>query len=154
MKKRQIWLLIAILCCLCLWIWLFIGRLNNTPTSKLTEDKFDKEVQCAALYPSVKQYIYDQYEYWDPNIDYVGYSRVNSIELWYSYYADRCIASVEWDRMDYKYQIKWENYYNMIQAQRLLDVNDGYRSIYTCEFNPELERDCRMEFMEKEWLYR
>lgn len=152
MKKTILIILSIILGVVLVFVGYYVGK-DKQPVID-SKSEFDKEVQCAALYPSVKQYIYDQYEYGEPDVDYVGYSRVNSIELRYSYYADRCIASVDYDRMEYRYEIRWENYYNMIQTQKLLDINDWYKSIYTCEYNLELNADCRMKFIEKKGLYR
>ena len=151
MKKTILIILSIILGVVLVLVGYYVGK-DKQPVID-SKSEFDKEVQCAALYPSVKQYIYDQYEYGEP-WDSDFYTRVNSIDIWYSYYADRCIASVAYNRMEYRYQIRWENYYNVIKIQRLLDINDWYRPIYTCENNLELNTDCNIEFLEKEWLYR
>ena len=146
MKKRQIWLLIVILCCLCLWIWLYIGKSNNTSTNKLTEDKFDKQTQCINLYPSIKEYLTDQYTWGEPDKQ-ENYARVNNVEVWYSSLANGCVAYLDRDTMDYRYTAWGEDYYKMTQIESLLDVNYRYNTLAYCEFSAWEWEDCRMDFL-------
>lgn len=153
MKKRQIWLLIAVLCCLCLWIWLYIGKSNNTPTSKLTEDKFDKQAQCVALYPSIKEYLTDQYTRGEANKQ-KDYAKVNNVEVWYSSKVDWCVAYLDWSLGKYGYTLNGEDYYQYTFTQSLFNVNDWYSTLARCDFSGTQNGDCRTEFDIEMYSYK
>lgn len=103
------------------------------------------------MYSSVKQYLTDQYEFWNPE-DWNNYSRIVSIDVWYSPKYDSCIAWLEYDRMIYKYTIK-EHYYEPELNFKLINVTNWYSNIYTCIYRWDINNDCRDDYYLKKSEY-
>ena len=111
-----------------------------------SQSNFDKETWCVNMYPVVKEYLMDLYEYWEPDIAGEDYGRIISIEVWYSPSLNSCIAEIRRDVMTYWYELNWKHYYKLNVVSSLLDINHWYKNQYTCEINPDVEENCELEF--------
>jgi hypothetical protein len=155
MTKTTVFIIIFVVCCLSLWLGFYFGKSSYVWIEDIQEnqkaDLFDRQNQCANMYSSVKQYLTDQYEFWNPE-DWNNYSRIVSIDVWYSPKYDSCIAWLEYDRMIYKYTIK-EHYYEPELNFKLINVTNWYSNIYTCIYRWDINNDCRDDYYLKKSEY-
>lgn len=144
----------VIVWCLFLWLWFLFGRSSNVSKNieePQKEDLFKRQNQCINMYTSVKQYLTDQYEFWDDE-KWENYQRINNIEIRYSPSKDSCIASVEYYLMSYRYTIQ-EHYYQVFEYYELLDISNWYKRLYLCENTVSREYDCRDDYIFKKSEY-
>ena len=151
MKKTAIFIWAILICLSLLWLWFYFGKFNNLWIEKSEINLFDKQNQCANMYSSIKQYLTDQYEFWNPE-DWNNYSRIVSIDVWYSPKYDSCIVWLEYDHMIYKYTIK-EHYYEPELNFKLINVTNWYSNIYTCIYRWNMNNDCRDDYYLKKSQY-
>lgn len=156
MTKTTVFIIISVICCISLWLGFYFGRSSYVWIEDIQEnqkaDLFDRQNQCANMYPSVKEYLTDEYEYWDPK-DWDTYARINSIDVWYSPTEWACIAWLEYYIMYYRYTIKEEHHFEPELDFKLLNVSDWYKNLYTCVYKSNMSNDCRYDYRLKKGEY-
>ena len=149
-------IIIVILILICCWLGFMVYQSQNKEASV-----FEKQKECTALYPTVKEYIIDQEEIKaDESIWWYSYRKVDKIELWYNKELDSCITRVDISDMDYLYtDNRWDRRYNVTDIQKLIKLN-WWDTLYYCEFNPNNKDsnwkiiDCRSDFNIKYYSYK
>ena len=149
--------IIVILILICCWLGFMVYQSQNKEASV-----FEKQKECTALYPTVKEYIIDQEEIKaDESIWWYSYREVNNIELWYNKKLDSCIAKVNISDMNYLHtDSRWEKRYELTDIQKIIDVTNQRKSLFSCEYNPNNKDsswktiDCRSEFNRVYYSYK
>lgn len=148
MKKTYIFIATVIVCCLFLWIGFYAGWSSKTVTNGTSTSTLG-QAECLGMYPLVKEYITDHYEY-DP-IEWIdpSNSTVGDIDIRYNSDSGGCYASTTVYYVDYLniWDIPKQN---LTRSYIIFSIWDGIEITYRCDSsNNDITKNCIGEFQLK-----
>lgn len=147
MKKSYVFIATIVICCLFLWIGFYAGWATKSVITE-TPQNSGSQTQCLSMYPLIKEYITDHYEF-EP-IEWIdpSHSTVWDIDIRYNSELDGCYASTTVYYTDYINT--WDGLKpNMTRSQYIFSIWDNIDITYRCDFQGDKSKDCRNDFQLK-----